>query len=56
MPSVDGCVQMMEAGLEVAVGSGERWYRAGVDVSLYLEADLMQSVLEDPVMRRYSGQ
>ena len=59
MPNVDGCVQMMEAGLEgaVVVGSGRgRWYRAGVSVSLYLQADVMQSVLADPAMRRYRGQ
>ncbi|GLB41750.1 putative transferase family protein [Lyophyllum shimeji] len=54
MPSVDGCVQVMEGGGRGSEcrGSG-RWYHGTVTVSLHLQTDVMQKVLEDPALRMY---
>ena len=44
MPKLDGCVQIME-GCSRITGGDEN--ERGVDVSVYLEAEAMASLLED---------
>ncbi len=44
MPKVDGCIQVMEAG------HGE-----GMRVSLHLREDVMQKLLKDQLLRKYSS-
>ncbi|TFY69910.1 hypothetical protein EVJ58_g141 [Rhodofomes roseus] len=63
MPSCDGCVQVMEAvpAREEHPGAGDnkeggrrkRWYEDGVDVSLHLNADAMENLMRDPLLRKY---
>lgn len=49
MPSVDGCVQVMEAGHNDN-DNGD----AGTSVSLHLAADVMNKLLHDPLLRKFA--
>ncbi|KAI0652914.1 hypothetical protein C8Q70DRAFT_1096247 [Cubamyces menziesii] len=55
MPSMDGCIHVMEAGpLSVRRGSTEtpgRWYDSPVCVSLHLAAEVMAKLVRDAVYR-----
>lgn len=65
MPSLDGCLQIMEAvprGAHHANDGGEndaahrkRWYEDGVDVSLHLATAAMKRLVKDPLLRRYAS-
>ena len=66
MPSMDGCIHFMEAGPSAeegsrgGEGSGEargkrRWYDDAVCVSLHLARSVMNRLLDDPDLRRYSS-
>jgi hypothetical protein len=47
MPSCDGLVEVMEAGdVRKADGGRADWISEGVDVSVYLESEAMQSLLD----------
>jgi hypothetical protein len=50
MPSVDGCVQVMEAGHNDNGDNGD----AGTSVSLHLAADVMDRLLHDPLLRKFA--
>ena len=52
MPSMDGCIHVMEAG-PAGAGSGGRWHAEPVCVSLHLAADVMDKLLKDPELRKY---
>ncbi|KAI0708509.1 transferase family-domain-containing protein [Earliella scabrosa] len=52
MPSMDGCIHVMEAG-PLGAGNGGRWYAEPVCVSLHLAADVMDKLLKDPELRKY---
>lgn len=59
MPNVDGCIQVMEAGMMQGGGGTYakdigQWYGDGVMLSLHFAADVMQNVLKDPLLRKYS--
>lgn len=41
MPKMDGCLQVMDAGVE----------DGGIDVSVYLDAEAMQRLVEDSQLR-----
>ncbi|EPT06241.1 hypothetical protein FOMPIDRAFT_124861 [Fomitopsis schrenkii] len=43
MPSLDGCLQVMEA----------RWYDDGVDISLHLATAALERLVKDPLLRKY---
>ncbi|KII91091.1 hypothetical protein PLICRDRAFT_158656 [Plicaturopsis crispa FD-325 SS-3] len=53
MPSVDGCIQVMERG--PAQENSGHWCEDGVSVSLHLKEDVMQNLLNDPLLRRYAS-
>jgi len=54
MPSVDGCVHIMETGNSNSQRNRSwRWYHSTVTVSLHLRTDVMQKVLKDPALRMY---
>ncbi|CCM03694.1 uncharacterized protein FIBRA_05839 [Fibroporia radiculosa] len=57
IPSTDGCVHIMEAAPTASSTDGGRlkhWCDDGVDVSLYIAADVAERVLRDPMLRQYS--
>ncbi|KAG6910208.1 hypothetical protein DXG01_012343 [Tephrocybe rancida] len=54
MPSTDGCVQVMETG-QGDVGKTS-WHGKGATVSIHLRDDVMQSVLQDPALKKYREQ
>ncbi|KAF9022432.1 hypothetical protein BDZ89DRAFT_1070705 [Hymenopellis radicata] len=47
MPSMDGCIQVMDAS---AARGGGRWYENGIVASLHLREDVMKNLLEDPLL------
>jgi hypothetical protein len=57
MPSVDGCIQIMESGVSPSVQGGDlkkvHWADERVCVSLYLKRDVMESFLDNPQLRKY---
>ena len=57
MPSVDGCIQIMESGVSPLVQGGDwkkvHWADEGVCVSLYLKDDVMERFLGDLQLRKY---
>ncbi|KIK68858.1 hypothetical protein GYMLUDRAFT_67568 [Collybiopsis luxurians FD-317 M1] len=56
MPECDGCIQIMESGLEfegAQTSSWIPWYKTGVSVSLHLREDVMANLLADPWLRKY---
>ncbi|RPD75896.1 hypothetical protein L226DRAFT_391698 [Lentinus tigrinus ALCF2SS1-7] len=55
MPSVDGCIHIMEAGPATSggVSGGARWYAEPVCVSLHLAKDVMERLLKDPELKKY---
>lgn len=63
MPSLDGCLQIMEAvprgvghaGDRNSKGAGrrKRWYDDGVDVSLHLATAVLERLVNDPLLRKY---
>jgi len=65
MPSMDGCVQLMEAApvesSKEVLGSSRdlkklnHWCDNGVDVSIHLESKAMERLLKDPLLRKYSS-
>ncbi|KAE9408542.1 hypothetical protein BT96DRAFT_849139 [Gymnopus androsaceus JB14] len=54
----DGCVQIMESGLESRPEEESRipWYNNGVSVGLHFREDVMQNLLADPWLRKYCTQ
>ena len=65
MPSLDGCLQVMEAVPRGAYHTGDeggkgaaprkRWYEDGVDVSLHLATAAMERLVKDPLLRGYAS-
>jgi hypothetical protein len=57
MPSMDGCIQIMESGVTPLVQRGDlkkvHWADEGVCVSLYLKDDVMERFLGNPQLRKY---
>ncbi|KAI0767622.1 transferase family-domain-containing protein [Fomes fomentarius] len=58
MPSMDGCIHVMEAGPPTVVssektGGSGRWYNEPVCLSVHLKADVMERLLKDPELRKY---
>ncbi|KAI0752545.1 hypothetical protein C8Q80DRAFT_1302188 [Daedaleopsis nitida] len=53
MPSMDGCLHVMEAGPASAAPGAGRWYDEPVCVSLHLVENVMESLLKDPELRKY---
>lgn len=56
MPSIDGCLQIMEAvgpTSKDAVHTTNHWYENGVIVRLHLESNAMKKLLKDPLLRAY---
>ncbi|KAJ7937042.1 transferase [Mycena leptocephala] len=51
MPAMDGIVQIMEAGPRSSAGGP--WYQDGASVSLMLTTEVIQRMLEDPLLRKY---
>lgn len=51
MPAMDGIVQIMEAGPRSSAGGP--WYQDGANVSLMLTTEVIQRMLEDPLLRKY---
>ncbi|KAI0672117.1 hypothetical protein C8Q78DRAFT_1068740 [Trametes maxima] len=51
MPSMDGCIHVMEAGPGEGIKGG-RWYDESVCLSLHLRADAMERLLADPELRK----
>jgi hypothetical protein len=55
MPSVDGVLQLMEGTANLDVSGPNKWYNNPVSVSVHLRTDVMQKVLQDPMLRKYQG-
>ncbi|KAF9634229.1 hypothetical protein BFW01_g5124 [Lasiodiplodia theobromae] len=54
MPRMDGLVQLMEAPPAKSVQQPPKhWADNGVDVQIYLAADTMETLLQDPELRKY---
>ncbi|KAI0366563.1 hypothetical protein BV20DRAFT_1095046 [Pilatotrama ljubarskyi] len=60
MPSMDGCIHIMEAHSSsvgtvggATYSAGGRWYDEPVCLSLHLAADVMRRLLKDPELRKY---
>jgi hypothetical protein len=51
MPDVDGCIQIMEAGLGGARDG--KWYEEPVGVRMHLRTDVMQRLKADPMLHMY---
>lgn len=57
MPSIDGCLQIMEAAGSIskdAAHTTSHWYENGVSVRLHLESNAMEKLLKDPLLRAYN--
>ncbi|KAI0649731.1 transferase family-domain-containing protein [Trametes meyenii] len=52
MPSMDGCIHVMEAG-PAKGAKGGRWYDESVCVSLRLRSDVVERLLNDPELRKH---
>ncbi|RDB23689.1 Hydroxycinnamoyltransferase 2 [Hypsizygus marmoreus] len=52
MPSVDGCIQVMEGESSDKSRTG-KWYDGVVVVSLHLKDEVMERLLHDPSLRKY---
>ncbi|UJR19939.1 hypothetical protein I4U23_023071 [Adineta vaga] len=52
MPSVDGCVHLMENG-NTNDAKKKNWYDETVSVSLHLRTNIMNKLLNDPDLRKY---
>lgn len=52
MPSVDGCVHLMENGDDRDTEK-DNWYDETVSVSLHLRTDVLEKFLNDPDLRKY---
>lgn len=50
MPSMDGLVEIMEAGLAEQEEGKKDWTSCGVDVSVYLESRAMRNLLDDDLL------
>ncbi|KAI9738314.1 MAG: hypothetical protein M1834_008812 [Cirrosporium novae-zelandiae] len=58
MPSLDGCIQIMEAapfGGSSTETKPRHWCDNGVDVSVHLESHAMERLLREPLLRKYSS-
>jgi hypothetical protein len=54
--NVDGSVHIMGVGegrKQMMAAEGERWYDECVSVSLHIKAEVMQSILQDPLLQKY---
>jgi Transferase family len=59
MPSIDGCLQVMEAEGSISKDASHttgHWYEKGVSVRLHLESNAMEKLLKDPLLRAYNKQ
>ncbi|KAF7335283.1 hypothetical protein MSAN_02339000 [Mycena sanguinolenta] len=51
MPAMEGVVQVMEAGPQSSEGGP--WYQDGASVSVMLPTEVVQRMLNDPLLRKY---
>ena len=50
MPSMDGCIQVMDAAPSNPRKDGMRWYEDGIVASLHLREDVMKNLLQDSLL------